>query len=127
MALFRFQIRNPNRDRETDAGRLQRLHRMLDDFRMEIEGERNGLRDRYEKLGADAAFSYQALENDFVEASMSSKIDDITDTMIRYSGRIQSLEKQIGFVNGLRSQVEDFLDQNATEGLPTDAVRPGRG
>ena len=127
MALFRFQIRNPNRDRETDAGRLQRLHRTLDEFRLEIERERNGLRDRYEKVAADAAFSYQALENDCVEASMLSKIDDMTDTMIRYSGRIQSLEKQIGFVIGLRGQVEAFSQENAAEDLPAEAVRPGRG
>lgn len=127
MALFRFQIRNPDRDRETDKGRLLRLHQMLDDFRVEIERERNGLRGRYEKLAADAAFSYQALENDSVEASMSSKIDDMTDTMIRYTGRIQSLEKQIDFVIGLRGQVEAFSQENAAEGLPGDAVQPERG
>jgi len=123
MALFRFQIRNPNRDRETDAGRLRRLHRMLDDLRVEIERERTGLRDRHEKLAADAAFSYQALENDSVGPSMSSKIDDMTDTMILYNGRIQSLEKQIGFVIGLRDQVEVFSHENVAEGLPADAKR----
>jgi len=85
---------------------------MLDDLRGEIERERNGLRDRYEKLAADAAFSYQALENDSVLASMSAKIDDMTDMMIRYSSRIQSLEKQIGFVIGLRGQVDEFLREN---------------
>ncbi|MBS3648596.1 hypothetical protein KEU06_08135 [Pseudaminobacter sp. 19-2017] len=100
---------------------------MLDDLRVEIERERNGLRDRYDKLAADAAFSYQALENDSVASSMSSKIDDMTDTMIRYSGRIQSLERQIGFVIGLRSQVEEFSQENAAEGLAADAVPPGRG
>jgi len=125
MGLFRFQVRNPNRDRDTDAGRLQRLHRMLDELRVEIERERNGLRDRYEKLAADAAFSYQAMENDGVEASMSSKIDDMTDTMIRYSGRIQALDRQIGFVIGLRGQVEGFFRGDAGEAAPSSAVRPG--
>jgi hypothetical protein len=100
---------------------------MLDDLRVEIERERNGLRDRYEKLAADAAFSYQALENDSGGASMSSKIDDMTDTMIRYSGRIQSLEKQIGFVIGLRGQVEEFSRENAAAGLAAAAVPPRRG
>lgn len=115
MALFRFQTRNPNRDRETDSGRLQRLHRTLDELRAEMERERNGLRDRYDKVAADAAFSQQALENDRVGASMSSKIGDMTDTMIRYRERIQSLEKQIGFVTELHGQVEAFSQGNAGE------------
>ncbi|WP_274631340.1 hypothetical protein [Arvimicrobium flavum] len=126
MALFRFQIRNPNRDRETDASRLQRLHKVLDDLRLEIERERNGLRARHEKLAADAAFSYEALENDGAEVSMSAKIDDMTDTMIRYRRRIRSLEKQIGFVIALRGQVEVFSQENAAEDLPLDTVRQGR-
>jgi uncharacterized coiled-coil protein SlyX len=126
MALFRFQTRNPNRDRETDAGRLQRLNRMLADLRAEMERERNGLRDRYEKVAADAAFSQQALENDRVEAAMSSKIDDMTDIMIRYRGRIQSLEKQIGFVTDLHGQVEAFSQENAGESLSPAAARASR-
>ena len=127
MALFRFQTRNPNRDRETDAGRLQRLHRMLDDLCAEMARERNGLRDRYEKVAADAAFSQQALENDRVEASMSSKIADMTDTMIRYRERIQSLEKQIDFVTDLSGQVEVFSQGNAGESLSAVSARASRG
>ncbi|NGO50016.1 hypothetical protein [Allomesorhizobium camelthorni] len=127
MALFRFQTRNPNRDRETDAGRLQRLHRLLDDLRAEMERERNGLRDRYDKVAADAAFSQQALENDRVGAVMSSKIDDMTDTMIRYRGRIRSLEKQIGFVTDLHAQVEAFSQENAGDSLSPADTRTRRG
>jgi hypothetical protein len=127
MALFRFQTRNPNRDRETDAGRLQRLHRLLDDLRAEMERERNGLRDRYEKVAADAAFSQQALENDRVGAAMSSRIDAMTDTMIRYRGRIQSLEQQIGFVTNLHAQVEAFSQENAGDSLSPTDTRASRG
>jgi hypothetical protein len=127
MALFRFQTRNTNRDRETDAARFQRLHRLLDDLRADMERERNGLRDRYEKVAADAAFSQQALENDRVGAAMSSKIDDMTDTMIRYKRRIQSLEKQIGFVTDLHGQVEAFCQEDAGESLSAAATRASRG
>jgi hypothetical protein len=127
MALFRFQTRNPNRDRETDRDRMQRLHRMLGDLRAEMEREKDGLRARYEKVAADAAFSQQALENDRVEASMSSKIDGMTDTMIRYRARIQSLEKQIGFVTELNSQVEAFSQENIGESLSVAVARSSRG
>ena len=127
MALFRFQTRNTNRDRETDAARFQRLHRLFDDLRADMERERNGLRDRYEKVAADAAFSQQALENDRVGAAMSAKIDDMTDTMIRYKRRIKSLEKQIGFVTHLHGQMEAFIQENAGESLSAAATRASRG
>jgi hypothetical protein len=125
MALFRFQTRNPNRDHETDSGRLQRLRRLLDDLSAEMERERDGLRDRYEKVAADAAFSQQALENDRVGAAVSSKIDGMTETMIRYRGRIQSLEKQIGFVTELHGQVDAFSQENAGDSLSLAATRAG--
>jgi hypothetical protein len=115
MALFRFQIRNPNRDRETDEGRLQRLQQLIGDIRGELEREKDGLRDRYEKVAADAAFSQQALENDRAGAGTSSRIADMTDTMIRYRKRIQMLERQIGFVTDLGGQVELFPRENAGE------------
>ncbi|WP_353643829.1 hypothetical protein [Mesorhizobium sp. WSM2239] len=99
---------------------------MIEDLRAEMERERNGLRDRYEKVAADAAFSQQALENDRVGAAMSSKIDDMTDTMIRYRGRIQSLEKQIGFVTDLYGQVEAFSQENAGESLSAAEARASR-
>lgn len=126
MALFRFQTRNPNRDRETDADRMQRLDRLLDELRAEMEREQSGLRDRYEKVAADAAFSQQALENDRVGAAMSSKIDSMTDTMIRYEERVQSLEKQIAFVTGLHGQVEAFSQENAGESLSPVSARSSR-
>ena len=76
-------------------------------------------------MAADADFSQQALENDRVGAAMSSKIADMTGTMIRYRGRIQSLEKQIGFVTDLHGQVEAFSQENTGESLSPAATRAG--
>jgi len=115
MALFRFKTRNPNRDRETDAGRMQRLRQVLDEIHDEIENEKNGLRNRYDKVTADAAFSQQALEDDRVDAGMSSKIDELTEAMIRYTKRLASLDGQIGFVTELRGRIEQFSQANAGE------------
>jgi small-conductance mechanosensitive channel len=108
MALFHFRTRNPGRDRETDTGRLQRLERLLNELGEEMERERDGLRDRYEKVTADAAFSQQALEEDRADAAISSKIDGMTDTMIRYTERLTSLEKQLAFIAELRGRVDEF-------------------
>jgi hypothetical protein len=115
MALFRFRTRNPERDRETDMSRLQRLHQSLADIRAEIERERNGLRDRYEKVTANAAFSQQTLEDDSAGAAMSSKIDDMTGAMIRYTKRLASLQAQVDFVTELDRKVDAFWQANAEE------------
>ena len=87
MALFRFRTRSPQRDRDTDIDRLRRLQQSIVDIRAEMERERNGLRDRYDRVTADAAFSQQRLEDGRDGDGASSKIDDMTGTMIRYTKR----------------------------------------
>jgi hypothetical protein len=113
MALTtRFRVRSPARDHDTDADRLQRLHQFIAGIRAEMERERSGLRDRYERVTANAAFSVLALEEDG-GAGISSKIGDMTETMIHYARRITELETQIGFVTDLDHQVEQFSRGNA--------------
>ena len=113
MALTRFRTRSPERDRETDFGRLQRLQQLLDDIRREMEREQNGLRDRYEKVTANAAFSLLAMEDDSGGAGLTARIGGMTDTLIRCAGRIASLEGQIGFVTDLDRRIELFSQETA--------------
>jgi hypothetical protein len=119
MALTRFRVRSPERDRETDASRLRRLRQLIAELHAEMERERGGLRDRYEKVAANAAFSLLALE-DGGGTGVSSKIGDMTETMIHYARRMSSLEVQIGFVSDLDQQVALFAQGN-------EAERGGRG
>jgi hypothetical protein len=108
-------MRSRQRDRETDTGRLTRLDGLLEAMRAEIERERNGLQARYESVSTRAAFSQQALENEPV-FPLPPVIDELTETMIRYSARLAALEKQIDFVNGLRQQAALFpLENEGTE------------
>jgi hypothetical protein len=120
MALTRFRVRSPERDRETDASRLRRLRQLIAELRAEMERERTGLRDRYEKVTANAAFSLLALEEDGSARGVSSKIGGMTETMIHYARRMSSLEVQIGFVSDLDQQVALFAQGN-------EAERGGRG
>src|SRR5262245_19871462 len=106
MALTRFRVRSPDRDLETDRRRVQRLHEMLGDLRGEMERERDGLRDRYDKVTANAAFSMLALEEDGGRSGMSSQIGDMTNTMVNYAARIASLGTQIDFVADLDRRVD---------------------
>lgn len=124
MALFRFRTRNPARDQQTDEDRLDRLRRILREFRAEIEHERDGLRARYEGIMADAAFSQQALEDDRASAAISARIDDMTEAMIRYNERIALLESQIAFVTDLDQKAIRFFEENKGDGVV--AARTGR-
>jgi hypothetical protein len=108
MALFRFRTRSPDRDREMDEARSQRLRQFLDALRSEIQREREGLKARYEKITADAAFSQQALEDNRAATDVSSKIDQMTEAMVGYTKRIALLEQQISLMNKMLSQAELF-------------------
>ncbi len=121
MALTLFRVRSRERDRETDAGRFRRLRQLLGELRAEMERERDGLRGRYEKVTADAAFSQQALE-DGAGGAVSEKIDDMTEAMIRYTERLALLEKQAGFVTGLDHQVERFFQETGSAGGSASAT-----
>ena len=118
MALTRFRVRSPERDREADQRRMHRLHQLLNDLRAEMEHERDGLRDRYEKVTANAAFSLLALEEDNAGSGMSSQIGDMTNSMINYASRIASLGTQIDFVVDLDRRVDVLLRGNVAEDAP---------
>jgi len=118
MALFGFRIRNPARDRQADDERFRQLCRLLGDFRSGIERERDGLRSRHDSVMANAAFSQQAFEDDRGDADISSRIDDMTETMIRYGKRIATLERQIAFIADLERQSVAFV---AEEGKAEEA------
>ncbi len=116
MALFRFRVRSPERDRETDSERLKRLKQSIATIRAEMDKEREGLRGRYDKVMADAAFSQEALENDNAGSAMSSRIDTMTDAMIRYTRRMADLQRQVEFVTGIEREVEAFFREDARAG-----------
>lgn len=108
MALFGFTTRGPQRDRETGESGVQRLRQSLAYMRAEMECERNGLRDRYDKVAGDAAFSQQLLEDERGGLGLSSKVGHMTGTMIGYSRRIALLQAQIDFVVDLERKADTF-------------------
>jgi hypothetical protein len=113
MALFAFRTRNSQRDSQTDTGRLERLHQAISVVRGEMDAERQGLRDRYENVVANAAFSQQLVEDDRGSDRMSSKVDDMTGVMIRTTARIAHLQEQIDFVTEMASSLDAFARRSA--------------
>ena len=108
MALFGFTTRDPQRDGETGESGVQRLRLSLADMRAEMESERNGLRDRYDKVAGDAAFSQQLLEDERGSLGLSSKVRRLTGAMIGDSERIAMLQAQIDFVVDLERRADTF-------------------
>jgi hypothetical protein len=59
-------------------------------------------------VAARAAFSQLALEDDQADPALSSTVDALTETMIRYRARLKALEEQVVFVTGLRELTDGF-------------------
>lgn len=116
MALFRFRIRSSERDRDTDEGRRERLAQLLETLRTEIDRERDGLRERYDKVTADAAFSQQALEDERAADAISSRIDELTVAMQRFSDRLSSLDRQAAFLAEMSDSVNAFFREDTAPG-----------
>lgn len=109
MALFSFRTRNPQRDRETDLGRLDRLLALYSQLRAEIDAERSGLQARYQQAQDSAAFALEAFENGDGDR-LASKADELALAMRRYRTRIAALEGQAAYVQDAEAEARAFYD-----------------
>lgn len=111
-SVFRFKTRNPDRDRQTDATRFQRIQDLLDEVSNEIGRERSGFEKRYGSVAADAAFLFEALENEAGSAKDADRIAGLTETLQACERRIAFLKKQNLFLKECRTTVQQFVDAN---------------
>ncbi|WP_193178623.1 hypothetical protein [Oricola nitratireducens] len=108
MNLFtNFRVRNRQRDRNTDEARFGRLLELIRELAAEAESEIQGLQTRYEQAEADAAFACQAEENEGPSDNSSTRINDLTDTIMRYSERKDILEAQAAWFRRLEKEASD--------------------
>ena len=110
MALSDFKTGYLQQSRHADVSGLHRLRRSFADIRSEMERELTGLRDRFDKVAGDAAFSHQLLENEPGRLGLSSKVRRLTGTIIGQSERIAMLQAQIDFVVDLERRADRFLE-----------------
>jgi hypothetical protein len=113
-AMLSFRTRDPDRDRQTDTLRMQKLRRALMDVGTELETEKAGFQRRYEAASSDAAFSQQVFEDDRGDADISVRIDDLTHSLINYSNRIAALEQQNAFINEMLAKLDAFATELAS-------------
>lgn len=121
-SVFGFKTRNPGRDRETDAARFARLEGVLLEVAAEIERERAGLENRYGTVSADAAFLFEALENEAGPQGDSGRIAALTSQLQACERRVAALKKQMAFVDECRRSVGQFAQDNDMTPGPAEAV-----
>ncbi|MFC5584164.1 hypothetical protein ACFPOD_03500 [Nitratireductor kimnyeongensis] len=102
------RIRSAARDEETDNLRFNTLTHTLDLLDRELRAERRGLKERCERLAATAAFAQERFESNGSENSLSTRIDDMTQSMKAYTRRMETLQRQSELVQLLRSTASDF-------------------
>lgn len=112
MALFRFRMRSPDRDRQSDLARMNRIRSVLDEVRGEIEREQEGFTRRYEATAADAAFQLESMESDGAASEETAAIDEKTETLKKYMARMAFLEKQIAMIHSVEEVVSQFSGEN---------------
>jgi len=105
MSIFGFRTRSAERDEATDAGRLDRLERLLDELTTEISIEKAGLENRYRAATTDAAFLVDAIENDSVSERSNERVDDLTAAILRCEKRLGVLARQAVLLDDFRKEL----------------------
>jgi len=108
-SLFGFRTRNPQRDRETDRERYERLESLLAEMAAQIAAERSGLERRYRESSANAGFLADAIDNEEAASGSSARLDAMTDDLINCERRLAALSRQIAVVEDLRTRARSLF------------------
>lgn len=120
------RIRNRERDRDSDAVRFAQLLANLEELEAALRHERQGLKERCERVAATAAFAQERFEDHPREEGLSTRIDDMTCAMKSYTRRMAALQRQIGLVGQLRLMAQSFVadhDETPTYTLARSELR----
>ena len=107
------KTQKPNRNRQTDLQRFDRLAKLFDQIAAEIETEKTGLENRYRSTAANAAFLVEAMENGSASASKGSDVSAMTNSILNCERRIAELARQKGLVKELRRSLDAIVDDGA--------------
>ncbi len=107
-SVFSFRTRRPERDRQTDHARVERLLVLADEIAAEVTAERNGLRNRRQKEVDDAGFLLEANSNGDMAANEESRLTSLSSSVISAESRLALLDKQLAWLNKLRQAMEKF-------------------
>lgn len=108
MAMFKFRLRSPARDYQTDEARFGRLQNFLDQLVSEIDLEQKGLGARYDSATADAAFLMETLDDGASTEANRKRIDELTAVVRGVERRMKELARQTALLKQFSDAGREF-------------------
>lgn len=118
-----FRTRSPERDRETDIGRVARMTTFLSQIAAEIEVEKAGLEARYRDEVSDAGFLLAAMENEEASTRSAARAEALTSSIMRCERRLETLARQAELMRDMVRFLDRFVEQDQPQ---HSAVEPAR-
>lgn len=110
-----FRTRSPDRDRDTDRARIERLFSLADEVAGEIAREHEGLRKRRKREADDAGFLLEASANGDVAATAEKRLDTLSASVMRAESRLALLDRQLAWLDELRQTMNGFPVNSDTQ------------
>ncbi|MEQ1955479.1 hypothetical protein [Mesorhizobium sp. CN2-181] len=127
MAMFKFRLRSPARDHQTDEARFGRLQNFLDQMIAEIDLERKGLGARYESATADAAFLLESQDSEASTEANRRRVDELTAIVRGVERRMKELTRQKDLLKQLNDAGREFQKTTAAPPMTAQPQAVGSG
>ncbi len=118
-----FRERSPDRDRDNDLNRAERIVKLLAEIQAELEQEENGLRQRYDKTVGNASTLSFAIEGEGASAWSDKKLKNLESGMIYCEGRSRSIAQFADEIASLQDEARQMLERRKNNGCQDDSGR----
>jgi hypothetical protein len=106
-----FQQRSAVRDRDNDVARAERIVRLLAEVRSELEQERKGLRERYDRTVGNASALSFAIDGEGASDWSDRKLKDLESGMVYCEKRTRSIARFDEDIAELQGGAEKLLQR----------------
>ena len=106
-----FRQRSAERDRDNDAARAERIVSLLAGIRIELEQERKGLQERYDRTVGNASTLSFAIDGEGASDWSDRKLKDLESGMIYCETRTKSIARFDEQIAELQHVAEKLLEQ----------------
>jgi hypothetical protein len=106
-----FRERSAGRDRDNDVARAERIVRLLGEVRSELERERKGLQERYDRTVGNASTLSFAIDGEGASDWSDRKLKDLESGMVYCEKRTRSIARFDEEVAELQGGAEKLLQR----------------
>jgi hypothetical protein len=106
-----FRQRSAERDRDNDVARARRIIDLITEIRMELEQERKGLQERYDRTVGNASNLSFAIDGEGDSDWSDRKLRDLESGMIYCEQRTKSIAEFEQEIAGLQEAAEKVLER----------------